>query len=67
MIVNTPSKDKKSLEKGEKKHIEEYADKFGSLLINKRSVPKVKKKEKKKEKYNIKWILRKNLIRELLC
>lgn len=49
LIVNAPSKDKKNLEKGEKKHIEEYADKFGSLLINKRSVPEVKKKKKRKK------------------
>ena len=46
LIINTPSNDKRGLEKVENGYIEEYAEKYGELLINIKSNPlKVKKVE----------------------
>ena len=45
LIIDAPSKDKKALEKSEIGRIEEYAEKYGNLLINKRSNPNIKKKK----------------------
>lgn len=44
LIVNAPSKDKKSLEKVENGYIDEYAEKYGKLLLNIKSNPIKKKK-----------------------
>ena len=50
LIINAPSYDKKSLGKVENGHIEEYADKYGERLLNKRNNPlKTKKIEYKVE------------------
>ena len=45
LIVYAPSKDKKSLENVENKHITEFADKYGELLLNKRCNPLKKSKK----------------------
>ena len=50
LLMNTPSFDKKSLEKVENCYIEEYADKYGKLLINIKSNPNNKTK---KIEYNV--------------
>ena len=54
MIINAPSNDKKCLEKVENRYIEEYADKYGKLLLNIRCNPlkKTKKIEYKVEMEN---------------
>lgn len=43
--MNTPSFDKKSLERVENCYIEEYAEKYGDLLINIKSNPNIKTKK----------------------
>ena len=45
MLLNTPSFDKKSLERVENRYIEEYAEKYGKLLINIKSNPNNKTKK----------------------
>ena len=46
LIINTPSNDKRSLEKVENGYIQEYAEKYGELLLNIKSNPiKTKKIE----------------------
>lgn len=54
LIINAPSNDKKCLEKVENRYIEEYADKYGKLLLNIRCNPlkKTKKIEYKVEMEN---------------
>ena len=43
LIIDAPSKDKRSLENSENGHIQEHAEKYGDLLLNKRMNPKAKK------------------------
>ena len=50
LICNSPSHDKKSLEKVENGYVEEYAEKYGKLLINIKSNPNNKTK---KIEYNV--------------
>ena len=50
LIVNAPSHDKRGLEKVENGYIEEYAEKYGKLLINMKSNPNNKTK---KIEYNV--------------
>ena len=50
LIINSPSNDKKSLEKVENGYIQEYAEKYGKLLINIKSNPNNKTK---KIEYNV--------------
>ena len=50
LIVNAPSNDKRGLEKVENGYIEEYAEKYGKLLINIKSNPNNKTK---KIEYNV--------------
>lgn len=50
LIINTPSNDKKSLEKVENGYIEEYAERYGKQLINIKSNPNNKTK---KIEYNV--------------
>ena len=45
LIVNTPSKDKRSLENIENGYIEEYAEKYGQKLLNIKCNPKRKTKK----------------------
>ena len=45
LIINAPSKDKKSLEKVENGYIQEYAEKYGNKLINIKSNPNIKSKK----------------------
>ena len=44
LIINAPSNDKKSLEKVENGYIQEFAEKYGKLLLNIRSNPNKKTK-----------------------
>ena len=50
LIVNAPSNDKRGLERVENGYIEEYAEKYGKLLINIKSNPN---KKTKKIEYNV--------------
>lgn len=52
LIVNAPSNDRKSLENVENGYIEEYAEKYGKLLLNIKNNP-LKKVKKTEYKVNI--------------
>ena len=49
LIINAPSNDKRSLEKVENGYIQEYAEKYGKLLLNSKSNPL----KTKKIEYNV--------------
>ena len=61
LLIDVPSNDKRGLEKVENGYIEEYAEKYGKLLLNIKSNPNNKTK---KIEYNVNIENKKNNLRK---